>query len=1257
MCMKKKAIIYSNLLMLLSVGIFSCHRESNIPFPENASGFEIPKTTPFEMPEGQAINWKVFPEDSIPKGVKIGFDIDRLPSKPFTVNEFKPLKNSITTKTFDWDKLESIPFQLDSIHNFPLKVKKFILPEPIVTLASNPSVWTGGTSAIVKLGQSEGLLGNKVFSIIQDDFGSTWIGTERGLSRYDGNKFLTYNFFGKAPTGNIELIPDMVLDSEGRLVISGLESGIYRLDITLGIVDHFVFEKGFIRMAFDQSGLLWGANDGVYTLDMDKKEISEVDLQKGNPDRNYAFGIKEDSQGNIWIGFGQKIGILDQEREVIRFIGDSEGILVRTAYDFTEDKSGNVWITAFSLGAFSVSLQNQTIRSLGKDQGYFGVTSDVFEDGYDRLWFISNDTLTLYDGRNSKMKKVHTGSAIRVTGFPSSSMVDKEGLIYVGTDKDGVLLVDPKGMLSDNFSIENGLESNDVWGIQEDSKGRIWMGTYRGINIYDPDKGKLFLLKLPEGLSLNDFRQFKKIGEDVFFAGIMRGFAIIDLKAKSIMIYNTSEKGVANAIFNGVKTSDGKYWMGTSSGLLVFDPNKKSFQRLDSSNGLVSNTSFVVIQDRQGRVWVCSDSGINIIDPKNNTNITLQKKEGLLSDYASMVLESQTGEIIIGGDMGISIFDPNLTNITHLTAKNGLNPTSLYDVNEFEGRIHIGSENGIIVVDRPSVDSPDQPWRFSNFDKSSGIPYNDYNQATSFVTRSGQVWWGAAPILTVNHQNPVIDSISPVAVILGMNIMDQNPVFLKQKLIEDKLTLEDTLWTSDYSKSFVKGKFPMDSGYLSQNKILWDSISNGFQMPIGLKLPHHQNSFNFTFANQSVLGRDKIVYRYILEGADEAWSDVSPKNASKIYYNLLPGDYTFKVATRSFNGIWSEPDSIQFTILPPWWQTWWAYLSFALMAGGLVFVVVQERSKYLKRENKILEEKVSVRTAQLKKSLDDLKSTQSQLIQSEKMASLGELTAGIAHEIQNPLNFVNNFSEVSEELVDEMNEELDKGDLEEAKAIGKDLKENLSKIKHHGKRADSIVKGMLEHSRSSSTEKVPTDINALADEFLRLSYHGLRAKDKSFSADFATELEPNLPKVNVVSQDLGRVFLNLINNAFYACAERSRSTVGEKLKSTPEGAEGGEGYKPKVKVSTRLVDLAGKGGVEISVEDNGGGIPKAIKDKIFQPFFTTKPAGSGTGLGLSLSYDIIKAHGGDLRVKSAEGEGTEMIIYLPIDSDFKSDSE
>jgi signal transduction histidine kinase len=267
-------------------------------------------------------------------------------------------------------------------------------------------------------------------------------------------------------------------------------------------------------------------------------------------------------------------------------------------------------------------------------------------------------------------------------------------------------------------------------------------------------------------------------------------------------------------------------------------------------------------------------------------------------------------------------------------------------------------------------------------------------------------------------------------------------------------------------------------------------------------------------------------------------------------------------------------------------------------------------------------------------TLTELKETQSQLIQAEKMASLGELTAGIAHEIQNPLNFVNNFSDVNRELVDELEQEIDKGNYEDAKAIAKDIKNNEEKINHHGKRADAIVKGMLQHSRSSSGQKEPTDINALCDEYLRLSYHGLRAKDKTFNATKKTDFDESIGNINIIPQDIGRVVLNLINNAFYA--------VDEKKKHHPD-------FEPIVTITTRSAKSpSGDLRVLISVKDNGNGIPQKVLDKIFQPFFTTKPSGQGTGLGLSLAYDIVKAHGGELKVATKEGEGSEFVILLPV---------
>ena len=298
----------------------------------------------------------------------------------------------------------------------------------------------------------------------------------------------------------------------------------------------------------------------------------------------------------------------------------------------------------------------------------------------------------------------------------------------------------------------------------------------------------------------------------------------------------------------------------------------------------------------------------------------------------------------------------------------------------------------------------------------------------------------------------------------------------------------------------------------------------------------------------------------------------------------------------------------------------------ALAIFSIIGFILYRNNRQKQKANKVLQrqrDEINDQRQQLQVSLETLKSTQAQLIQSEKLASLGELTAGIAHEIQNPLNFVNNFSEVSAELVTEMNEDLDKGDIEEAKEIANDLKQNLEKINQHGKRASSIVSGMLEHSRTSTGERILTDINKLADEYLRLSYHGLRAKDNSFISDYKTDFDENLPKIEVIPQDMGRVLVNLINNAFWAVKNVEKPLVIVKTEQN----------------ENQLI---------IKVTDNGTGMSEDIKAKIFQPFFTTKPTGQGTGLGLSLAYDIVtKGHGWTLEVESIEGEGSTFTIQIP----------
>jgi signal transduction histidine kinase/ligand-binding sensor domain-containing protein len=1214
---------------LVAILITSCNTKRSVPFPDNPSGFQTPVSKPFIFPESKPLVWKEIPADSIPKGLVMPLDVKKLPSKPFSINDFKPLKSPVATTPLNWNTLDEIKINLDTIKGKSVSIKKFRLPKPVVTRFNLPTKWEGTTSGILNLGQAEGLLGSSVYAMVADSLGVLWISTDRGLTKYCGDTFETYDFFAKTTRGSGEIIVDINIDKDGNLLVTGFDSGIYKVNLTSEIVTHYKIGAQFLGIQEDDNGRIWLTNlsRGLFFLEGDSS-IKQLVLPKGKTERDGAFGISKDNVNNIWVGFRGKIAIINPDRNSMKLVGNSNELQLLSPYEFTQDSKGAVWISDFSKGVRSISLTEDKIYKLGPEQGFFGSSRGVVLDTSHRVWIMDNDTVYMFDPAAKHVKKIPTQILV-VGDAPSKAIMDSHGTLWVGTANNGILLIDTKGMLAEHFNELTGLTNNDVWGTVEDKQNRVWIATYNGLNIYDPATEKLYVYNRTGGPGENNHRKLNLIDDDHIFVGSVNSFSIIDLKKNTITYFKT-KPNIARIFWRAIYDKEGNLWFSSQNGIFKFNINKNVMWKLDKSTGLASNTIWFLIPDKDGKVWAGSNVGVNILDPQKNTIQYLGKKNGLNSDYTSVVFKSSKGEIIIGGDKGMSIINSQRSLITNVTAREGLIPELMFDMNEVNGRIQIGSQNGLIIVDRPEDTTSRKPWRFTNYSRREGFPFNDYNQGATTKTRSGKVWWGASPILTVAIQDPLIDSVAPRAFITAFNIMDQNTSFLNLDYINSKLSRGDTLWSSiDNPEYHVKDAFPKDSSYLSQNNISWDSLSHIYQIPVGLRLPHNQNSFNVSFTNPDVRGRDKIVYRYILEGAEEAWSEVSMESVSKNFYNVSPGEYTFKVATRGFNGVWSKPVELSFVILSPWWQTWWAYILYVITFSGAVWFTAQYRSRWLKKENKVLEEKVSHRTAQLKQTIDELKGTQSQLIQSEKMASLGELTAGIAHEIQNPLNFVNNFSEVNTELITEMKEELVKGNLDEAKQLADDISENEKKIIFHGKRADGIVKGMLQHSRNSNGKKEPTNINALADEYLRLAYHGLRAKDKSFNASMKTDFDQSIGTLDIIGQDMGRVILNLITNAFYAVNERKQQS--------------GADYEPTVTVSTKRVGAR----IEIRVSDNGNGIPQSILDKIYQPFFTTKPTGQGTGLGLSMSYDIVtKAHNGELKVETQQGVGTTFIIKL-----------
>jgi signal transduction histidine kinase/ligand-binding sensor domain-containing protein len=735
-----------------------------------------------------------------------------------------------------------------------------------------------------------------------------------------------------------------------------------------------------------------------------------------------------------------------------------------------------------------------------------------------------------------------------------------------------------------------------VVGIYEDSKGRIWATTNgNGLLYLNEDKQEFVKYSEKIGQNILDIQE-DKYGQ-IWVSSDDGGVNIIDPKSKDILktfkVDDKDEHGLlSHRISELFLDSRGDIWLGDSGendfGVFKYNESVENFKhyKKTDTDSLTLNSYEIrnFIEDDRERMWVNTDGGVNLYDHENDVFYPSKKSVNMASSRT--LIKGTNGKVWVAtyASGGLALVGPDINEITMFGENTGLLHNDIADlIFDDYGKLWLPTERGLSVLDTLTK-------TYSSYFETDG--YQKYSRnGTILKTQNGDIWIGG-----YNGLNHVVPS----------------------QLSKKELSVPSVLITS---------MGIMDSTYIAPDgEIFKKAVS--FTEKIDLK--HWQKNVGFDFVGLHYLQPKNNLYSWTLENYDTHWTTPS-KDRQASYTNLSPGTYIFKVKASNADGVWNETGAqMEIIIHPPWWQTWWAYLLYAI---GLVLALsafFKWRTKNLQNEKQLLEHKVSERTKELKSSIDNLKATQTQLVHAEKMASLGELTAGIAHEIQNPLNFVNNFSEVNQELVDELIEELDKGNIKESKIIALDIKTNEEKINHHGNRADSIVKGMLKHSRNHTGEKLLTNINVLCDEYLRLAYHGLRAKDKSFNATLETDFDQKFGEILVVPQEIGRVVLNIINNGLFAVKQKQDATKDSE-------------FKPTIWISTK--ELENK--IIITIRDNGNGIPYAIKDKIFLPFFTTKATGDGTGLGLSMSYDIIKAHGGELIVDSEDKKGTTFTVSLP----------
>lgn len=1197
---------------------------TKVPFPAEASEFAQPEPKPLKLGDPVSIEWEEFDASSV-KTVLKKFNFKALPSKPFNIGYSSKLPAPPTVKDLNWDAIPDSAFDINSLPSQPLKFKTYLIHPPTITKAGVPVTKLGTSRGVMDAGAGLGLPGY-ARCFLADASGMLWIGTDKGICRYDGVNIELYGYDQGISDPNIWSLCE---DNEHRLWMGSAGGSIYILDRKAGLVHELIDtfpHSSTYAIAKGADGKMWIIRNslGVILVDMKENVVRRFTANEGLAS-DEAITVFVDHANHVWIASDEGTTYLDLESKRRKRLTAKEGFIRTSSLKVIEDAEGNIIVSGDG-GISILNAEKTKITQVGKPQGLPGdFVLGAYRSRDNRIWMgtptgiLSIDPLS---GTSEKFLIENEGN------IPFNFFEDAQGQIWIGYTNGGCYFINRHHGRPTHLTREDGLHNVSIWSIIEARDGRIWLGSVDGIDVYDPVERSLRHIGTEQGLAN---RYAGRLMEDslgrIWVSGEGDVIAIIDPVGGTIQ-HLSPPQALRNSQFTWIaEDSRHNFWIGTNRGaILVYSEAKKLFRRIKNLTGWQGRRISLVAEDKNEKIWLGSvEHGVMVVDPETNSMQTYSTSEGSLSNIVYCAAETTDGSMWIGTSRGIHQFSADRKTVTSFTTKEGLVNNEIWTLDERKGVMYAGTTRGLSMMELDRKGS----WTITSFGRSQGLYELDFNNNSGRVIRNGEYWACVNNAIVLVMDEPKQDTLRPHTFITDVHLLGKSITRKDIAFVQKRLDTIDSLWSPNLSvyvsKADVLAEFSPETSFL------YDSINDHYFLPVNPRLGSNQNYIAFSFAAMDFSDPDQVRYRYMLEGIDKVWSPITANTTSESYRDLPPREYTFKVTSRGMNGLWSTPATYHFTILPPWWQSWWAYVGYVIFLGFAGYRVhLIQKAATVRKERERTRERELAQAKEIEKAYNDLKTTQTQLIQSEKMASLGELTAGIAHEIQNPLNFVNNFSEINKELLQEMKEELEKGNLDEAKKISGNVIDNEEKIIFHGKRADSIVKGMLQHSRVSSGLKEPTDINALADEYLRLAYHGLRAQDKSFTASMKTDFDSSLGKVSVVPQDMGRVILNLITNAFHAVTERKKESTN--------------GYDPTVIVST-----AKKGNkIVIKVSDNGKGIPPHILDKIFQPFFTTKPSGKGTGLGLSMSYDIVtKVHNGQIDVDTRPGEGTSFIITIP----------
>ncbi len=1109
----------------------------------------------------------------------------------------------------------------------------------IICFISRPAFAQLNANNLTQYSERDGLPSSEVRNIISDRFGYIWIGTSNGLTRFDGYEFKRFyynpNDSSTFAGGDVESLYE---DHDGKIWIGSSPTKLNRYDPATATFTQYGFEYLIDHPADVELAIysICENNNGrIYfaAISYRGEKIRSALLYKDPKDDKLkhfivpdsllienVYRMKKDKAGNIIFFSNNKLFKISSENKLSKMYLPVMSALLKNGEhmaDFEFDKNGYLWIISCKSRLYRVNLGNNEYEIFTPPGKYFDeyFNNNIVIDKNADIWMGTNMGLIKYGSQTGKFDYLENESKAQIGKAAANYLkFDAFGALWIGTSNAGLLKYEQRALFKSytyNKEDKNSITPGWVNMVYETGDGKVWAGS-SGVS------------NLTGGLNELDLQTntISSLPFNTILPGTWAAYGAFENKPGELQLntnagtwlFSPKTKAAKKIMFNGLadsivinnsyKDSKGNYWLCTQKGLFKKNNDAETFRRYDLSvlprASTFSNEITKAMESPQHGLWLATNNGLFLYNYSNDKieRHAFDKKEGdiLLTQDINSFYEDADGMLWVGTwQGGLSVYNLKTRKIKTYTQNDGLPSMCIQGIlpDEKNNTLWLSTFEGISRMDLKAK-------QFNNFSIADGIQSQLFADGAYLRTTGGFFVFGGSNGITVfNPDNINKQSTPPIVFLTDLKL---------------------------FNKSVVPG----------EKSILKNPVYDTKE----ITLDYNQNNISLEFIALHYSNPSKNKYAYKLENYDNEWRDIGNQHAA-YYPNLPQGKYIFHVKASNNNGVWNEKGAtLSITVNPPWWKTTGAYIMYVLLIIAAAFIADRYvRHRLVQKERERNQARELAQAKEIEKAYNELKATQALLIQSEKMASLGELTAGIAHEIQNPLNFVNNFSDINKELLVEMKDEMEKGNISDAKAIADNVIDNEEKINYHGKRADAIVKGMLQHSRSSNGNKEPTDINALCDEYLRLSYHGLRAKEKSFNASIKTDFDNSIGTVNIIPQDVGRVLLNLYNNAFYA--------VNERQKAEGEGLPTGQaGYKALVTVETKKI----KDKVEISVTDNGAGIPQNIVDKIFQPFFTTKPTGQGTGLGLSLSYDIVKAHAGEIKVESKLSEGTTFIIRLPVDN-------